>query len=483
MLLELIAGGLIVGQYVYHRLTEKDPPDPSDRIEVAKASEGVPVPLLFGRVRVRKLLVAWYAGAEAANSGSSPTGQTFKIRMLFVAGIPVFDSTIRLHGIYVGDRPLDGIPTPFVTNLGGALFPVNSGGWSNSPEWFEAEAEFGDGVSTQDMSTSNAAGFMNVYSSVSDDDIPGMRGYVTLFLDIFRFSPRLPVIEPEVSTYPATDYWTSVLPFKVGEEMNPAHAVAAVLCDPFGKLGLDTAILHQGSFNSAAATLLSEGHGYSRAWEDGRSEAKEIINDIERQTDGVVFKDEDTGLWHYKLIRPDYDPSSLLHVSPSNCRGLDGIAVGGWTSTINKIRVVFEDRADGYRENSATAHNQANAVGQDGETNERVMSFPGVKTMALAQAIAGRELAAQSRPLLKCRAIVDRTFWYTKPGDVVKLSWPEYSLSNRVMRVGRVSRGAATDNHVVLDLIEDFFYVHRGAVLPGIGDDVAPFPDEGGLLE
>ncbi len=107
---------------------------------------------------------------------------------------------------------------------------------------------------------------------------------------------------------------------------------------------------------------------------------------------------------------------------------------------------------------------------------EQVLEFRGIKTMALAEAVAGRELAYRSRPLARCRVKVDRTFIRVRPGDVVRMSWPKLNIAGRVFRVGHVSLGAADENVVYLDLIEDYFYVHRSRVshLP----PVAPFPGE-----
>ncbi len=85
-----------------------------------------------------------------------------------------------------------------------------------------------------------------------------------------------------------------------------------------------------------------------------------------------------------------------------------------------------------------------------------------------------------SRPLARCRVKVDRTFWNTRPGDVVRVVWPKLNIASRVFRVLNASRGTADENVVYLDLIEDYFYVHRARVshLP----PVAPFPSEADII-
>ncbi len=51
-----------------------------------------------------------------------------------------------------------------------------------------------------------------------------------------------------------------------------------------------------------------------------------------------------------------------------------------------------------------------------------------------------------------------------------------------VFRVANVSHGMADSNVVVLDLIQDFFYVHRGIVL-GIEESVGVFPTDAEILD
>lgn len=474
MLLEAITVGLIVGQYAYHRLTEKAAPRPTDRIEVPQSEEGAAVPLFVGRVRINRPVLAWQGGEGAANSGTSPTGAVFTKGLLYVIGIPFFDGTTRMHGVFLGDRRTAGMPLSVGPNINGTPYLVESAAplTTDDAEFVQIQIEFGTGVSTQDMGTSLVASAIGVPSS----EIPGFRGYATAYLDVSAYQTSFPAVAIEASTYPTTQLYPTAVATSIGEEANPADVIAALLCDQMGKHGLDPSeTIDDASFRKAGETLASEGMGYSRAW-DERTPTRDIINDILRTVDGVIWQEQDTGLWHIRLIRPDFDPVTVPEINPSNCAGLEDFDAGGWDDTPNKVRVVYPRREDEYRENSATSHNQANAVGQNGEVNELVIRFPGVCTKEQAEVIAARELGARSLPLLRCRAIVDRSFWATRMGDVVELNWPDLNISRRMMRVGNVGFGAPDSSVIALDLIEDYFYVYRRKVthLP----PVSPFPTE-----
>ncbi len=275
---------------------------------------------------------------------------------------------------------------------------------------------------------------------------------------------QLPSYSFECSSYPAVGLYGS----QVGDEANPADVIYDLLTGTFGKLGLSTDLVDSVSFEAAARTLLDEAHGYSRAFDELRS-ASEYIADILKQIDAVLYEDPIDSKIKLKLIRADYVPADCLEINPENCQKIETPAAGGWTGRANKIRVTFPKRGSQYTDGSATAQNQANAVGQDGIVEEVVLDFRGVCTQALADTIAGRELAALSRPMFKCSAIVDRSFLRINPGDVVALTWPDWHISGMLMRVAGVTRGSLQSGAIKLDLIQDFFYTAR-RVFVGGGD-------------
>jgi len=513
-----ITGGVMLGRYIYHRLNPEPPPQPQ-AFTRTKVEEGRPVSLAFGRCLVRQPVQAWVGEQGARPNPGGLDGETFwgnspflyHYEAFFNICIPFYNGTQRIHAMYAGDVRLGEYPfaypgfgfyytldqlvgngsfegdsnpclvTSFDDTFSGRGSAYNIGG----------VVEFLNGNSSQRLisvlnTSRTAVSDRMIAEGIPIARIPSYRGMMSIFLGSKDSGPTAPrwgigntphaqQLSFEISTYPASYYFNHFVSFQVGLEANPAEVIAATLCDRFGKLGLPTNRLDPESFRKAHETLLGEGHGYSRVWEE-RVDAREIIEDVLRQTDGVLYEEPSTGLIVYKLIRADYDPGLLLEVNPSTCDEVMNYAAGGWTRTVNKVRVRFEDRADEYRDNSATAQNAANAVGQDGEDFEQVLEFRGIKTMANAERVAARELAFRSRPLARCRVRVNRSFWGTRPGDVVRMSWPKLNIDRRVFRVGHVSRGTSDENVVYLDLVEDYFYVHRGTVV--MTPPIAPFPGE-----
>lgn len=241
-----------------------------------------------------------------------------------------------------------------------------------------------------------------------------------------------------------------------GIDANPMDVLWDLLTGTHSKCRVPTSALNAASFQAAALTLFNEGNGFSRVW-DTATTASDMIQEIDRQVDGRLFEDPDTGLIGYWLNRPDYDPTTLPNINPSNCIRIEGFTLGGQTDVPNVVQVTFRNRQTGYQQDMRIAAAQANSTNQ-GTYIAANVDMPGVCDPTNAQQIANRELTAQCRPLAKCSVYVSRDFLRTKIGDALSLTWPEVGISSMVMRVVNVDRGTLADGTIKLDLIQDYFY-------------------------
>ncbi len=533
----IVTVGFMVGQFIYHRWIDPPKgPDHEKEIKIPLVAEGTPYPIFFGRVRVRQPILAmasdfsafdninWEFNTDGAVDPAYPF--VYGLDMLMLIGIPVQSGVTRLHNIWAG-----GIKMSPGTLHGKTIEDATGAGNHEQPSEFDtpfsAQAanlqcgmglvEFLDGGPAQEVvnsigtvSKTFLADRMTTLGAtpggIDPTLMPSFRGFASAFLfsgapigptaaptpgDVgspssgsppnpylkwaVGVTPQVPAYSFEVSTYP--QYGVGPFTQRIGDEMNPADAIYQLLRDHLAKLGLPVERMDLDSFLAAAITLYAEGHGYSRAFED-RTPALEIIQEILRQIDATIDEDPATGTLRLKLIRADFNPTTIPHITVDNCQGLASFAASGWTGTITKIRATYENRANDYQTDSATAQNTASALSVNAEIDEIVLSYPGVKTHALAAKIAARELAARSRPLAKFQAVVDMSFAPVRTGDAIAATWPELQMSGRIFRVAKKSNGGPGSNSIQLDLVEDFFFLHRSELEPN--PDVAPFP--GGSL-
>lgn len=530
MFLEIASGAFLLGNYIYHRWTAEEPkkPVPQREVMIPRTDEGASYPLVYGRCRVDAPVLVW-AGTPSIDNyddishdfvSVAPGEIRYRAGMLFAIGVPFISGTNKVYRMYAGEVVLNNVgashfppgPPDYVemSELDGEGFDehelrtcrMSTGNFENpypDPGIVDPTGlhmigfvEFLNGNPQQQLVNSlgtpiTKAGQIMVDGGVPHAKIPGFRNRMLVCLTggdglginppddfVLGSSPNYPLFSFDVSSYPGGTGLGGTQ--SIGAEANPMDVLYDVLTSPH-KLGFPFARVDLASFTEAAVKLREEGHGYSRAIESP-TEGRALIDEICQQVDAVIFEDPTDLLIKVKLVRATYNPADVLRIAPENCLKIENLSLGGWANVVNKVRIIFKNRQEHYREDSVTAHNMANAVGQDGIVREVVLSMPGVCTRALAMVIAQRELAARSRPIMKCRATVDRSLRNVNPGDVLSVTYPDYHLDSVIFRVANVERGTLEDGAVKLDLIQDFNYVRRGLV---VSPDLNSFPPAASL--
>lgn len=516
-----------------------------DSLGIPRIDEGAPIPLYFGKVRIRQPIVIHAsnarhsAGAMSAisdnawhNNGDVPVEflYGYSMSLVYALGIPWKDGTNKLHAVFCGESKMS------PKNLNGSYMPsfYSSLSWANTaleaqtgtgaPEqvsYLELRNErelvgglvtFLDGRSTQEICDATTNEWRNgiglrfstgiappAYSLAGLGGIfpvqwSGYRGLAIAMLSgpfastfdagyrvsgddynigisndwLLGGSPTVQTYSFEASTYPAAPLFGTG---KIGVEANPADVIRRIIEQSYGSLGLAN-VVDVPSFTLAATTLASEEHGYSRVIES-TIDAAALVSEICDQIDAVVYEHPNTGKWVLKLIREDRALEDMPHITINNCVALEEFTAASLAGTVNKIRVTYEDRAKNYAESSESAYTGALVRGQL-TSPELVINEPGIKTAALAVAVASRHHAYLSKPLASCRAIVDRSFIDVMPGDQVRVTWPAYGLSGAVFRAAAPSHGTAGEGSIALSLVQDASYVHRQTVSPGGGVTLPP---------
>lgn len=486
MYLEIAVGAYMLGSYIYHRYIEDQPaaPQPS-QILVPQVGEGTPLPLLYGRCRVRAPVLAWsgnylHPGQTFTRRIDSSTGVSdhYCLDAFFVLGVPFYGggAAYIVRG-WAGDTDLSisappiGTPGPFaggdlsgsstVFNISGICPPgsptqdamasaaIGTGGPSS--------ATFFDGISYHTVTDVSSAMFQN------GDDVslsPGYRNQMCMYAHIaLGLTSTIPSLSWEVqalSTGSASDMGRSL-----AGDADPAAVLYDILTSPFGKLAIPASKIELSTFQAASLTLFNEGHGYSRAIEQGE-DADQVIQDILKQIDGVMYPEPTTGKIELHLIRKDYSIPDLVDINPSNA-DLDEYTVQSWTEMPNQVRVIWTDRTQNYADAVAIGQNMSAAVAAGNRLRSVTRQYRGCCQQVLAQKLASRELAVLSVPLVRATVSCSRAFYQARPGSVYTLTWPQLNISGMVMRVAQVDLGQLHDNKIKIALIRDVFSADAGA--------------------
>lgn len=264
--------------------------------------------------------------------------------------------------------------------------------------------------------------------------------------------PRFSFVVKNLSKNLSEDY--SVM--SNNKDLNPMEVAYTVLTQKWGCLGLDPSLIDTASFLSAAQSLYTLGLGMSMIVSAEKT-GKQVLEECMRVADGVLYQDPSDNKIKVKLIREDYDVGDLLVLDESCIIGdLEDFGKTTWENAFNQVRVEFQSRQMGYQTQIAMAQDFAN-INHTGKIRSTTYTMPGIKDTASAAWVCGREMGLLASPLIKCNFRVNRKAKDLRPGDVFKLNWGPYNMTNAIMRVVKIDLGTLTNNEISITCVQDKF--------------------------
>ncbi len=236
--------------------------------------------------------------------------------------------------------------------------------------------------------------------------------------------------------------------------MNPAHIIRECLTNKLWGMGYGTSDIDDTSFLAVAATLKAEKMGICLLWDTQKS-IEDFLKIICQHIDAVIYVDRRTGKFVLKLIRNDYTPSGLLVLDPSNIDKVDDFKRSVFGELNNSITVNYWNLPDNLPA-SLTVQDIALLLEQGGE-NGTTVTYEGFVDADTASRVAQRDLIALSTPLATCTIYANKTARNLKVGDVFKLTWPDYQLTELVMRVTGMAYGNGKTRRVRISCVQDAF--------------------------
>lgn len=509
----IIGIGLLVTEEIINAFQDHPVigPKAANEITLPTIADGAVYPLIWGRGRVRQSILAWCdTPVRISRSTGAINFFDYYLSMHYVLGLGFLNGKQNIWNIWAGESEMVQVQPggSVATNLGDLVGDGNfedaapshrevmvkldsDPGQPDSQLLVNGMVEFLNGNTEQlivdDIGTAltrlgqhqtvaQTIGGDSTFGTIDPRYAPSYRGLVSVFLCgpsavghwYTGTTGQAQAYSFEASSYPTdASYPSQGLYGNYSGNANPADVIFDCLTG-WAKLGLSRDLIDMPSFQAAAYTLWTEDHGYSRIIEEARG-AADIIQEILVQIAGVLYEDALTSKLVLKLIRNDYNPPDLPVIDKTNASDIT-VTCGGWVNLPNKIRVVYTDPINEYNDGSVTAQNLANAVGQ-GLVREQVLEMRGITKSTTAQSVAERELAARSSPLMTIKVTVDRSFIRLRPGDPVRVNWSKPDVSGLIFRVVSPDRGTLEDGRVILDLVQDPFYVwrNRPPVVTGFG--------------
>ena len=285
--------------------------------------------------------------------------------------------------------------------------------------------------------------------------MPAYRGIAHVAFQSFYIgnNPYVKDIAFRVSRYPRTIPGNTNE--KIGNHMNPAHIIYEVLTDPDWGMGYNAGDIDIVNFSAAADTLAAESFGLSLIWSDSQS-LEDFLGEILKHINGSLYLDRLTGLFVIRLVRDDYVFANLPIYDNTNIVDMLSFSRKGWGETINEVTVVYTKNSDNEQV-PVTVQDLANIQIQGGQVINETVNYPGIPNESLALRVASRDLQTLATPLARVEMTINRTAWDLEVGEVFRLQWPEYGITDVVFRVGTIDYGSIEKGIVRLTAIEDVF--------------------------
>jgi hypothetical protein len=188
--------------------------------------------------------------------------------------------------------------------------------------------------------------------------------------------------------------------------------------------------------------------------QDRATTARDLVLEIVRHIDGVMYVEPATELPTIRLIRYDYDPETIP-VLDADSRTEKSFARPSWGDLKNSVRVGYVSRDAGFIEKTAVAQDLAGIEVQTGEVSLQELTLRGLSNPTTAQQAAARALAALAYPLATITIEADRSAWAFRPGGVSKLVWDPLGIDGMVCRVVRVDTGRFDSGKIEIEAMED----------------------------
>ncbi len=245
-----------------------------------------------------------------------------------------------------------------------------------------------------------------------------------------------------------------------GMDLNPMSALAEVLVNDDWGFKFPLSDINSGNFSAAAAVLNAEGNGFSYVL-DRTVAASDLVQQVERQIDGVLFLNRITGEWEINLARPTDVP--VLALDDNNVLEVRQFTRGLFTNTSNEVLTEFQSRDREYEDDYGRAQDLGNIQQRGGAVVTETVNYTGCKDPALAQQLADRDLVTFSYPIAKATLVVNREAWALNPSDVVTWSNTPLGINAFEFRVIRIDFGEALDGKITLDIVENIFAIGQAA--------------------
>jgi len=252
-----------------------------------------------------------------------------------------------------------------------------------------------------------------------------------------------------------TEYFTQYPNYTYNGDVNPAFIVLDLLLN---EAGIPGDAIDFDSFLYAAEILATEDLGLSFKMTRANT-ITDWLEKIMQHIDGLLFYSPLAGKFKLKLLRGDYDPSSLYVLDDSNVNDVQ-ISQTTWKDIFSTYTLSYVSQEDGEEKSLTFVNNAAYQI--LGRDKNKSIGFPMFSRETVLRKFAGRLVTKLSTPLKTVKlkvSFLDLPF--IEIGDPVLFRLTNAGIDSKVYRIIKMSGDTELDAYIELEMIEDIFYLNK----------------------
>lgn len=248
----------------------------------------------------------------------------------------------------------------------------------------------------------------------------------------------------EVDRYP--DPLAITTKNKIGDDINTVSAIAEIITRKWGGAGRDPATLGA-SFVALANATFDAGNGCSLISRQVNS-ANDLNGILLDQLDATLWEDHELGTIEITQYNKNFDRTNLVRIFDKDIFKIDQMQKTGWSVIPTSLSLTYVDRAQNYGEIPIATRNLATS--SKITKSIKSLSFPAVRSGALAAQILAREGASAGSPVQQITLTTNRKTAGLNPGDIVLITYEDYGYYSLPGIVVKRRTQPVDDNSVTL---------------------------------
>jgi len=453
-----------ISALISYLLAPKAPKDPAPQpADISTCEQGTPYGIIFGRPpRFKSTMVLWYGAYSTHHFSNKKKGSGYQYYMAMHLGLS-HSNVDGLKQIWFNDRcfwPVykDGGE---YANDGATTFSILQGdawGGRYNRGGLGLTGDILYGAPDQEQN-------LTLKKYQDGDSTPTYRGITSLvfhkgYWGISPIFPTMAVVLKRTNLHhDGTQMWY-LAKARVDSyfSLNVVHVIRECLTsETFGR-GVSTDRIDSVTFEAAADTLYTEQIGISYKYVPSSNSMADFLKKLEDIMDGVIYFDHSVGKYKIKLIRDDYDSSTLDEYDKDDF----AIVTFGRQAYYQVPSETIVKYSDMNSAKSGIAKDDDLSIMRiQGESPvSQTFDWPMITNPDTAAKLASREQDQVSKIPAFLRLSTNRSMYAVQRGDVFKITHPRLvagGITEMTVRVTSIDRGELEAGEMFIDVVEEIF--------------------------